>query len=347
MAQVTTPGVVMQGIVASVPDHEVSVRELGAALPAAELDKIVSTVGLGQVFRVKAGQTAADLCRAAAEQLLQDLEWAPESVDGLIFVTQTPDHFLPANACILHARLGLSPSALAFDINMGCSGYVQALLVATQLVTSGTCRRLLLLAGDTISPLLDPSDQSVALLFGDAGSATALEARADANALAFVSGTDGRGWERLRVPGGGFRHPNFGLGVAPASSSPRWLSMDGLAVYEFTLRRVPSLIRDVLHLQDWNADEVDAFLLHQANGFMLEALRKKLHIPTERWPVNIARYGNTSMVTIPLLLADDLSVMLRSSEQNLVLAGFGVGFSWAAMAGRLGPLRTARVIRVQ
>jgi 3-oxoacyl-[acyl-carrier-protein] synthase-3 len=353
MAKVKLQNVAVRGVVCAVPGEPIDVATLGTNFTPAEVERITKTVGLKQVHRVKPGQTAGDLSIAAAKKLLEELKWEPGSIGGVIMVTQTPDHFLPATACIAHQQLGLSDGALAFDVGMGCSGYVYGLLLGAQQVATGASKRFLLLAGDTVSQILSSQDQSTALLFGDAGSATALEFDPEAGPISFVLGTDGTGSSSLGLPAGAFRQRT----TAEASvrtrdeagnlRAPTELFMDGLAVFNFTLKRVPPLVNDVLALHEWKADGVDAFLLHQANGFMLDKLGKKLALPKERVPVNIDRFGNTSVASIPLLLADLLSERVRSAQpQKLVLAGFGVGLSWAGAALTLRQLGAAQVVRV-
>jgi 3-oxoacyl-[acyl-carrier-protein] synthase-3 len=330
------------------------VEQFASAFGAEEVAKVKSTVGLRQLHRVGPHQTAGDLSVEAANALLTDLDWDPKSIDGVIMVTQFPDYFCPATACVVHGKLGLSASAFAFDVNLGCSGYVYGMWLASQAVASGTAKRVLLLASDTPSRVLSPEDKSVALLFGDAGTATALELEASALPMSYVLGSDGVGYENLIVRAGGFR-----MRPTPEAfdrikcedgnvRSPMELYMDGLAIFNFTLQRVPALVRDTLEAHGWEIGQVDGFLCHQANAFMLRTLGKKMKLPVDRMPINIGKYGNTSMCSIPLLLADDYSERVRGSEpQKLLLASFGVGYSWAALAATLGEFKTARVINTE
>jgi 3-oxoacyl-[acyl-carrier-protein] synthase-3 len=353
MAGATIKGVAVRGVVCAVPGEPVSVYESGRAFATADIDQVAKTVGLKETYRAAPGQTAGDLCLAAAEALLADLGWERESVDGLILVTQNPDHFSPATACIVHGKLGLADRCVAFDVGMGCSGYVYGLWMSSQFVAAGTCKRILLLAGDTPSQAISSEDKSVAMLFGDAGSATALEFDADAPDMAFVLGTDGTGAQNLVIPAGGFRerpHPSHHERVAcedGSRRSPFELQMDGLAIFNFTLKRVPALVRDTLAQAGWDADAADAYLFHQANGFILGKIAKKLGLDPDRVPVNIDRYGNTSMASVPLLIVDDVADRVRSPEGvRVVMAGFGVGYSWAGAAVTLQGLESARLVHV-
>lgn len=353
MASTKFEQVAVRGVVTAVPGDPIDIRQLGGAFDAGEVEKIAKTVGLAHVHRVDTRTTAGDLCVAAAERLLADLDWPRESVDGIIMVTQTPDHFLPATACVAHGTLGLADGCFAFDVGLGCSGYVYGLWMASQFIAGGSATRVLVLAGDTISRTISPEDKSVAMLFGDAGSATAVERDPSAEPVAFVLGTDGRGSANLSIPAGGFRErPGIASSVRATDESgsaraPAELYMDGLAIFNFTLQRVPELVRGTLCARGWEMSDVDAFLFHQANGFILGKIGKKLGIAPERAPVNIQRYGNTSMASIPLLLTDDMRDAVRGdAPMRVVLAGFGVGYSWAGAALSLSRLASASVIRV-
>jgi 3-oxoacyl-[acyl-carrier-protein] synthase-3 len=349
VARTQAPNVALRGVVACVPGDPQPVRDFSSPFGAGEIEKMIAAVGLDAVHRAPPGVTAGDLCAHAAEQLLADLGWERESVGGVILVTQTPDHVLPATACVVHGQLGLPTTAFAFDVNLGCSGYVYGLWLAAQLVAAGGAQRVLLLAGDTVSHLLSPEDQSVALLFGDAGSATAIEYDPHAPPMYFALGTDGQGARDLCVPAGGFRERSTAaaerVGAAGARRAPTDLFMDGLAVFNFTLGRVPELVETVLAESGWARESVDAYLFHQANGFMLGKIARKLKLPPERVPVNIGRYGNTSVASIPLLLGDAVAgAVTGPAPVRLVLAGFGVGLSWAGAAVTASGLGTARVV---
>jgi 3-oxoacyl-[acyl-carrier-protein] synthase-3 len=353
MAKAQVRGVAVRGVVCAVPGEPIQVAEIGRHFGEADVEKITKTVGLQQVHRVAPGQTAGDLATHAAQRLMDLLGWNPDSVDGVIMVTQTPDYFCPATACVAHARLGLPDTAVAFDVNQGCSGYVYGLYLAASLVAGGGCGRFLLLAGDTSSQTTSSEDRSVAMLFGDAGTATALEFDEGAGPISFVLGTDGKGAPNLVQRAGAYRERATADTLARVDAedgnrrAATEIYMDGLAIFNFTLQRVPPLVRGVLELHGWKGDDVRAFAFHQANGFILNMMAKKLKIRPEQVPVNIGRYGNTSMSSIPLLLADDLGAELMGGKPvPLVLAGFGIGYSWAAAALTMEGVRVAEVVRV-
>lgn len=354
MAQCRISNVAIRGLVCAVPGEPHNVEEFGGAFDPQEVEKTKFTVGLRQLYRVKDGQTAGDLCAAAACALLDDLGWDRHSIDGVIMVTQFPDYFNPATACVIHGKLGLSSSCFAFDVNLGCSGYVYGLSIASQAIASGMARRVLLLAGDTPSLTISPEDKSVAMLFGDAGTATAIEFDECAAPIAFVLGSDGSGYKNLLVPAGAFRNrptPDAFMrckGVDGNVRSAMDTYMDGMEIFNFTLQRVGPLVNQVLELQGWTLEQVEAFVMHQANAFLLKTLIRKMKLPVDRVPINIGKYGNTSMCSIPLLLADDLrEKVLGDIPYPMLLVGFGIGYSWGASAVTLSGLRTARVIQTE
>lgn len=332
------PGARVAGVVACVPPRQVHndafVERFGEGV--AEVTKMT---GVRQRHWVEDGVTTSDLCLAAGQRVLDGLGWAADSVDALVMVTQTPDYRLPATAVSLQARLGLRPGVIAFDVNLGCSGYPYGLWLAMMMVSGGAARRVLLAVGDTSSRVVDPTDRATALLFGDAGTVTAIEAAEDAAPTAFVLGSDGRGAGNLIIPEGAFR-----AGEQHGPNDPGKLFMDGGEVFTFTLKAVPPLVADTLALAQGAIDDYDGFLFHQANTFMIRHLAKKSKLPADKVPINIDRYGNTSSATIPLLIADDLAPRLRQEELRLALFGFGVGYSWASASLRIGPLACVETI---
>ena len=340
----TVAGVRLRGVVSVLPSRRIGNDAFVERFGEAAVSDAVRMLGVGTRYWAEPGQTTSDLCFAASERLLERLGWARDSVDALLFVSQTPDQRLPATACALHARLKLAPHCQAFDVSLGCSGYVYGLWLASTLVQAG-CRRVLLLAGDTSSRMLDPADRGTALLFGDAGSASAIEYEADAPATTFVLGTDGRGASHLIVPAGGFRDP-FPDPRRSDGFNPGHLFMDGGEVFAFTLRAVPRLVADALASAGLTTAEVDAFVLHQANRFMLQHLAKKIGARADQTPINIGRYGNTSSATLPLVLSDDLAGRAASEPMTLALVGFGVGYSWGAALMRTAPLACAETLHL-
>jgi 3-oxoacyl-[acyl-carrier-protein] synthase-3 len=292
---------------------------------------------------VEGGATTSDLCARATEHMLESIGWDRASVDGLIFVSQTPDYRLPATSCVLQDRLGFRPGILAFDVSLGCSGYPYALWLAMMMIQTGAAKRILLAVGDTSSIMNDGEDRGTALLFGDAGTVTAVEASDDpADSAHFILGTDGAGADNLIVPEGAFRKREA-TGKLEGKQLDK-LYMDGGEVFNFTLKAVPGLVRDTIAAADSQVEDYDLFLLHQANAFMIRHLAKKAKLPPEKVPINIDRYGNTSSATLPLLMTTDAADALKSGERRIAMFGFGVGYSWASAALKVGPLSCADTI---
>ena len=335
------PGVRLAGVVSAVPSVKLDNAHFAARFGDDAVRDVTKMIGVETRYWAAPGQTTADLCEAAAARLLARLAWSPDTVDALIFVSQTPDQRLPATACVLQARLGLSRHCQAFDVGLGCSGYVYGLWLASTLINAGLSR-VLLLAGETSSRLIDPDDRGTALLFGDAGTATALVRDPAAPATTFVLGTDGGGAANLIVPAGGFRQPAADP-RRPAGFDPAHLYMDGGEVFAFTLRAVPRLVADLLGHAGCPVADVDAFVLHQANRFMLNHIAKKIGARPEQTPINIDRFGNTSSATLPLVLTSELADRLTGGPLRIALVGFGVGYSWGAalvQTDRLGCAET-------
>ncbi len=326
------------GICCALPGEAIAINDLNSSHNEKELKKFTKMTGVQTVYRVQKGQTTSDLCLAAAEKLLADLKWDRSSIDGLVFISQTPDYVLPATSCILQDRLGLSTSSFAFDINLGCSGFVYGAWVVSKLL-SPTCRRVLLLNGDTSSTILSSEDASVSLLFGDAGAATAFEYKENVCLSSFVMGTNGSGYNHLIVPGGSGRNPRTKEtsirtvdhdGVIRSQDD---LYMNGIEIFNFTLKEVPSLINTILDVHGWKEEDVDYFIFHQANKFLIEQLARKIGISMDKVPISINSYGNTSSASIPLMLIEVIKERkFNNIDLNFILAGFGVGLSWAAAA---------------
>lgn len=336
-------GARIAGLVSCLPREQVDNGGFAERFGQAQVDEVVKMIGVQSRRRVAPGQTTRDLCRAAGARLLEGLGWAPDSVDALILVSQTPDYRLPASACALQADLGLPPGVIAFDVNLGCSGYPYGLWLAQTMVAGGAARRVLLAVGDTISRIVDPGDRATAMLFGDAGTVTAIEADADGRAH-YILGSDGRGAANLVVPEGGFREHVPGADARLDGRDPAALYMDGGEIFNFTLRSVPPLVARTVEHAGVALDDHDAFLFHQANLFMLKHLAKKAKLAPEKVPMNIDRYGNTSSASIPLLMTTDLAERLRAGPTRLAMFGFGVGYSWASASLNVGPLPICETI---
>jgi 3-oxoacyl-[acyl-carrier-protein] synthase-3 len=342
MAKSEVGGVRIAGIASAVPTQVLGLESLTFIDPEAAV-KIAENVGVKTRRIAHPTVCTSDLCYAAAVRLMQELDWKPEEIAGLIFISQTPDYFVPATSYVLHARLGLPVSCYVFDVNLGCSGFVYGLWMAGSLMQN-VKGKVLLLVGDVSSRGISPQDQSVMPLFGDAGSATALEPSADAAPMFFELGADGTGARSLIVPVGGLRHKRNAatavrtLREGPNIRSDEDLFMDGAEIFAFSLQRVPGLVRATLASAGCGLDSIDSVIFHQANKFMLEYLAKRMKIPTEKFVIALEDFGNTSSASIPMAITTTgLRKRLQNSTARLLLAGFGVGFSWAATVLQCGP----------
>ena len=341
---VQVSGATIVGVVSCLPVRKVTNTHFVSEFGEAAVKDVVKMIGVENRYWTDEGTSTKDLCAKAGAHLLQHLDWESASVDALIFVSQTPDFRLPASACALQADLQLSPACIAFDINLGCSGYPYALWLGMTMVQTGAARRVLLAVGDTISKIVDPKDRSTALLFGDAGTVTAIEA-SDGQQATFVMGTDGHGAKNLIVPRGGFKDYSLCGDERLIDKATDFLYMDGGEIFNFTLKAIPALVHQTIFHSGFSLDEHDGFLLHQANMFMIKHLIKKSKLSADKAPINIDQYGNTSCASIPLLMTTNLKARLSNESMRLGMFGFGVGYSWAGASLDVGPLKCVETIQ--
>lgn len=294
-----------------------------------DIEEIFTKTGVRNRHIAAPGQCASDLGVAAAERLFTRHNIDRESIDFLLFCTQTPDYILPTTACLMQQRLGLPTSIGALDFNLGCSGFVYGLSIADGLIHSGAARRVLLITAETYSKYIDPTDRSLRTIFGDGAAATLVEASEEPSLGQFVFGTDGRGANTLMVTEGGARPKDQAIQPSKRKRWPSSLFMDGPELIKFSLDIVPPLIDRLLAQSKWTRDKVDVFLMHQATALMLDRLRNRLDLDLEKMPMALEHYGNTVSSTIPILIHDlRVGSHLRPGKQTLMI-GFGVGLSWA------------------
>lgn len=304
----------LSGVAACVPRNEVTMTDFYPVFGENEVKRISLSTGIGSVRIAPAHMRSSDLCFEASLELFRILNVDKDEIDAVVFISQTPDFIMPATSCILQNRLGLKKTVLAFDINYGCSGYIYGLLQAALLINTGACKKVLLCVGDTISKHLDPNDHKLRLVMGDGGSASLIEAGCDT--WSFDICTDGSGYKSLIIP--------------KNEQQNGFLYMDGAAIMEFALREVKCVIDSVVLEQQKDLNGISAIVLHQANFFMLQYLRKKIGVNKNIVPVEVDRYGNTGSASIPLTMCAhyaDKKIDLNST----ILAGFGVGLSWGAV----------------
>jgi len=319
----------VQAIAQYLPDDVVTNQTLSAVVPTWTAEQLGAKTGIVERRIAAPAVCSSDLAVAAAQKLFEQGTANRADIDLLMLCTQTPDYFLPTTACMLQDRLGLPRSCAAFDVNLGCSGYVYGLGLVKAMLQAEQAKSALLIMAETYSKFMRPDDISVRAIFGDAATATLLTAE-ECNTVplagspyAFVYGTDGTGAKNLMVRYGGMREPS-GLG----SDERPWLYMNGPEIFTFTLRVVPQLVNDILRRAELDMDDIDMFLFHQANGFMLEHLRRKMGVPVDKFVVQLSHCGNTVSSTIPIALQAAVRSGSLRPGMKVMLVGFGVGYSW-------------------
>jgi 3-oxoacyl-[acyl-carrier-protein] synthase-3 len=300
-------------------------------------EKIAEKTGINSRHIVAEGECASDLAVKAAEKLLASPACPRESIDFVLLCTQSPDYFLPTTACLLQHRLKLRDTCGALDFNLGCSGFVYGLGLAKGLIETGQAQKILLITAETYSRFIHPRDKSVRTIFGDAAAATVVSAMEgnDEPLGPFIFGTDGSGAENLIVPTGGLRRAAVADAAETEDESGNLrtvnnLFMNGPEILNFTLKRVPPVVNALLARAQLCKDQVDLWVFHQANRYMLDSLRKKMAIPEDRFVISMAHCGNTVSSTIPIALRELQAQGRLRAGMRLALVGFGVGYSWSA-----------------
>jgi len=321
------------------PEEVLSNEALQEQFPEVNINDLTRLTGVKSRHIAAESQTAGDLAYLAGMKLFEEHAINPDEIDFVIFCTQGPDYLTPSTSCILQERLGIPNTAGTLDINQGCTGFVYGLSIANGLVATASVRNVLLLTSVNISNYIHPEDKSNRAIFGD-GSAATLISAADANSKSgvedFVFGTDGEGFDAIIIKHGGARYPLLKFAAVDYVDeignlrNDRNLFMNGSKVFTFSLERVPLMITQLLNKAGIAENEVDMFILQQANQITLESIFRKMKIPTEKGLIHLEECGNTVASTIPIALYHAIEDGKVSRGDTLVLAGFGVGFSWAA-----------------
>jgi 3-oxoacyl-[acyl-carrier-protein] synthase-3 len=324
------------------PKDSLEMHSLEPEYGKTEVINIIKTTGIERSRIADVTDTSSDMCFRAAIHLLEKEQIDRKEIDGLIFVSQTPDYILPATAICLQDRLELSKDTVCLDIHYGCSGYIYGIFQAALWIQSKACRNVLVLAGDTTSRLIHPKDKSLKMVFGDCGTATLLTKGISSMGVSIHS--DGSDFDRLIVPAGGFRKP-----VNETTSQIMYdkdnngrteenLFMDGMSIFNFAITNVHKDINTLIENMGWEKEDVGLFALHQANDFMVNYIRKKLKVAVEKMPTNVRNYGNTGPASIPLLLSDVCSTS-KFNLEKVIMSGFGVGLSWGSIACNMSETR--------
>lgn len=337
MARWRIKNVALRGVSGTVPNNKIDSHDFDF-FTYDEAETFIGTVGIKERYMAMDGICASDLCYDAALRLLDKLGWERESIDVLIFESVTGDYRTPPTAGILQERIGLPASTFVLDIPMGCCGCIYAMNVAGNLLQSGSVRRALLLIGDTATRMGSPMDKSRSPLFGDCGTAMALEYDESSEDIIIEFNTLGSGWQALMTPHGGFRHPiteesfkyeDFGNGII---RSPKDTLINGMDVFAFAISKPPVSVKKFM--EDYGIDpehDIDYFLIHQANKLIVDRVVKKLKLNPDKVPYNLQHFGNLGGASIPMLMVTNIADELRSRKCSLLCSAFGLGLTWGTM----------------
>lgn len=333
MAIFSIDNIAIRCVAAAVPQKRESNLDYTWISPQ-ERNLLIKTTGIRERRVAPLGLTTSDLCHAVAEKIISECEIDKTDIGLLVFVSQSNDYYLPSTAALLQQRLGLSIGTIAFDVGLGCSGYVYGLAIAGSLMQTCRIKKALLLAGDISSATTSREDKSTWPLFGDAGTATLLEYAPMSSPWHFNLMTDGSGADAIMIPDGGIRNQttpeSFDIHeVSEGIKRSRLnLSLKGPEIFAFSTKEVPASVRALTEYSGFNLSDLDYFFMHQANKLMNETIRKKLRIPEEKTPYSLDEFGNTSSASIPLTMVSRTQKALGGKSHNLLLSGFGVGLSW-------------------
>lgn len=353
MSKLTVEGVRIVGMSACVPSTVEENINLPIFKDETEAQKVIASTGIERRHIVKPGTTASDLSVKAVDKLLDDLGWSPTDVDCLAYVCTSRDFIAPQTACILQDRLGLREDCCVFDLPFGCSGWVYGMSIIGSMMSHGSFKKGILIAAETNSQNRSADDRTVKPLFGDAATATALVFDPEnCRPMNFVYGVDGSGYNAVWAKYGGMRYPTTHDALEPKEVEPgvvrRGTDMvvNGMDVFAFAIKRPPKSLKELIDTFNINIDSIDLLLLHQANKFIDEKIRKSLKVPAEKVPYCIQDYGNVTSASIPLTLVSQCSQQLSTKENHCVACGFGVGLAWASMEFHTIPFICSSIITI-
>lgn len=318
---------------ACVPKNIVSNRDLGYLIPESDIEKTIENIGIEERRVVDEDVCASDLCYKAAKQLIEDNDIDSNSIDVLLFMSQTSDYRIPATAPILQHRLGLAKETACLDLSLGCSGFVYALSTAFAYASMEGVNRVLLLDGETFSKIVNKRDKVDWPLYGDGATATLIE-KGDFESSTFILQSDGSGEEAVKIFGGGMRNPVKTESVVEKEReegnirNDLEIYMDGMDVFNFAMSVVPKGVKEIAKITETTLDDIDWLVFHQANKFMTDFFAKRLKFNMDKVPYCIQKYGNTSSTSVPLTIVSELHDKIKDGDR-VVMCGFGAGLSWA------------------
>ena len=314
------------------PEKAVTNDELVKQFPEWSVEKVAQKVGVDTRHIAAPQETAGDMAEQAARRLFEEHNVSPKDIDFLLLCTQSPDYFLPSTACILQDRLGIPTSAGAFDYNLGCSGCIYGMAVAKGLIAAGIAKNVLLLTAETYNKYLHPQDKSNRSIFGDGAAACLISTEGFAEIGDFALGTDGSGANHLIVKTGAARQKTITGQCIEDEEGHLWyddyLYMNGSAIFNFTLDTVPMMMAQILEKNQLPKEDIDYYIFHQANKFMLDTIRKMCVLPKDKYYVNLSQTGNTVSSTVLIGIRDCMDKSVLGKGSKVMIAGFGVGLSW-------------------
>ena len=343
----------ISGILSVVPSHTVKFLDEidNYGFSREKCLNLQEVMGFKERRIVEGNECGSDLALFGLEYLIAHEKLKKDEIGALILITQTPDHFMPPTSSILHGKFGLGEEVLCFDINQGCTGYLYGLLQSFMLLESSLKGKVVLLNCDTLSRRACPQDRNIYPVIGDAGTITIVENTDDKNEISLNIKTDGTRSHWLIIPAGGFRMPSSEktreVKTLPDGNrrSDDDFYMNGAGIFTFTMTDVPAEMKEFFQSTSMKMEEIDYFMFHQPNRFMLDKLAKKAQIPKEKMPSNVVeKFGNSSSASIPVAICHNISQIILKKKLNICMVGFGVGLSWGTLTMSVGPLDFCELI---
>lgn len=345
----------ISGILTIVPDQEVSFEDemSNFNFSPTKSRKLAMVMGYKKHRIAREGQTSADFCMRGLQYLFEEEKLKKKDIDALLFVSQTPDYQMPPTSNVIQGKLGLSRDCICMDINQGCAGFEIGMMQAFMLLEQPVIKKVVLLNADVLSPKVSKNDRNSWPLIGDSASVTVVERTEDNNPIHMTVNMDGTGWNALKIPAGGARLPHSEKTAemvedeAGNMRSLNHLVMHGDEVFNFVQREVPPMIKHLMEISNVNIDNVDWFMFHQPNKFMLNKVADSIGVHYDRMPANIVEnFGNPSGVTVPLAITFNRGDELTKKQELICMAGFGVGLTWSSILMRVGPLDFCKLIEM-
>ncbi len=349
MATLSFTDVGITAMAAAVPAKTINNLEYTDHFPFEEVKQVVDKIGVYQRRFAESGVCSSDLCYAAVEKMITDNNIERGEIDLLVFISQTPDYRMPATSLLLQDRLGLPHGTIAFDLTLGCSGFIYGLAVVYSMMERSGLRKALLLDGETRSRIYSPKDRQAAFLFGDGGAAALIERSPEFGRSFFSLNSDGSKEDLIKMKAGGYRYPTSAETMKERVvdengniRSDEHGFMNGSEVFTFVIKEVPADIRRILEFSGNNISDIDYFVFHQANLFINTHLARKLKLDSEKVPSTIEKYGNTSSVSIPLTMVSELKRKL--DNKRVLMSGFGVGMTWGSCVIDTGKCKISQIV---